>query len=1262
MLKIDCLFLNTSLVEKLKKYVRSEGYERLADNKGMSFQSMYDHVKNELDIEIDKESFGYIYENELQHSKDERFTHSDDISESVGAPMTQTLRNLMVHSDKTGEQKIGDLSPGNAVAKSITDTFSNKIIKDERTKSDLKKMEGFVKEAMDRVAGELPEDVNKKEDKRTMEQVVADAIDKESLGHKDALTGATIGIDKVFDHVQKVISEHAKEIDDPELQQQYEKYTEDMRKNAYTIALSSGEAKKVVEGSLRDAGFMKTDAEGRELVDWDKLKGNINSPRQLYDNTVKALTKSGIDQNTAERVALAVNREHTELVKKVALKADAEQAKLLSSWDANKNNKISAKAEIDDQVQKWDNYKGFEGKADAPLIVSKSTAKEALKHVLTTVGLIDKNNNLSLDKISKQISKPADIKYIAQEYFKNQKNEDGTPKYDTETAGHIANAIDGMYQELFSKVREHVEGKQKAVEATWEPKTGEAKQQPTADELIDNRLKESSQYRKITGKADAPLKFKLQEAQKIAGEAIAASKEYGKNGKIDWQAMAENRPSGIKMEAMLRNHLLEKYGYSKSDAAEVAASITRDYVEKLHEDIDRHASGILDAKQAALGREAPERKMAIERLAQAHTLGIFDESREALLHHMLGIDKIDADDLQSLKSLSETINNLRNEVSGPNYLNSFAYQNADRAVAHLLDKNKENHSRAIKIANALNQTFGIVNMSLIANPYNLIENNWSGAQALMGAQGEMIRQMGMKNAAMFNDHKLWTATWKDVGIGGVEYGEGGNDKWSHIGGFVDKLNTLNFKQHPGKALLTSVVTAFRTLLNGSDAANKAVLHQKGFVLMLHKALMAQGVDKDSAANFIHEALYGENFDKARERARGLIAKYGDQLGIGKTRQARKRAEIRWANDLVKANLNLNAEVSMHGGEMPIGVNAEDIIEAALSSSFHAAALSLGHESNNVASRGLKAGKTAGAKHEKELLERGQYQKAAMVRMGNNIYYNGIHRMIGGSLNWAMLRAEGAGFGLLLSPTVLGDRKTQLDFTSKEKLEQSMSDRIVASRKITRAITGLTMSALTIAAFGAYGSFKGNNPANSEPEDGQPAEEPGAITRGMRAVKNSWALDKITGKAGPDIAYLAYLINMNEGKGPVAGAFGAITYANNLLNNNAEYTTDGMMGDIQHILQRGHMSEKSQNRAAGVGGQLIGQFFNVPLYVPYRQIMDIIEGNPHKREFTKPESVLQGALMGGFIQDEINNQSDEFIQEHGLENWKYKPKYNPNAGQ
>ena len=220
------------------------------------------------------------------------------------------------------------------------------------------------------------------------------------------------------------------------------------------------------------------------------------------------------------------------------------------------------------------------------------------------------------------------------------------------------------------------------------------------------------------------------------------------------------------MEAMLRNHLLEKYGYSKSDAAEVAASITRDYVEKLHEDIDRHASGILDAKQAALGREAPERKMAIERLAQAHTLGIFDESREALLHHMLGIDKIDADDLQSLKSLSETINNLRNEVSGPNYLNSFAYQNADRAVAHLLDKNKENHSRAIKIANALNQTFGIVNMSLIANPYNLIENNWSGAQALMGAQGEMIRQMGMKNAAMFNDHKLWTATWKDVGIGG----------------------------------------------------------------------------------------------------------------------------------------------------------------------------------------------------------------------------------------------------------------------------------------------------------------------------------------------------------------------------------------------------------------------------------------------------------------------------------------------------------------
>jgi len=219
----------------------------------------------------------------------------------------------------------------------------------------------------------------------------------------------------------------------------------------------------------------------------------------------------------------------------------------------------------------------------------------------------------------------------------------------------------------------------------------------------------------------------------------------------------------------------------------------------------------------------------------------------------------------------------------------------------------------------------------------------------------------------------------------------------------------------------------------------------------------------------------------------------------------------------------------------------------------------------------------------------------------------------------------------------------------------MRQRIVASRKITRAITGATMSALTIAGLATYGALK------KKDEDAD-APEMTDTEKGMKSVKDTWAADKIMGKAGPDLAYLYYLSKMNEGQGGAAAAYGSIKYVNNLLNNNPTYTTAGDMYGIEEALRQGHMNEKSQNKAAGKFGQLIGQFLNVPLYVPFHQIYDMIDGNPHKREFTKPESVIQGALMGGFIQDGINWLPDDIIENHQMQNWKYKPAYNPNAGQ
>jgi hypothetical protein len=673
----------------------------------------------------------------------------------------------------------------------------------------------------------------------------------------------------------------------------------------------------------------------------------------------------------------------------------------------------------------------------------------------------------------------------------------------------------------------------------------------------------------------------------------------------------------------------------------------------LDEDITSHAKATLDAKQAAIEKEAPERKTSIHRLSELHSLGVFEKAHEKLLLHVLGVDKANVEDINSLKEIAKTVTDLRNEVGDRSYLNSFAYQSADRLVSHLIERNKDDKSKLIKYASIINHTFGLMNMSLIGNPYNLVENNWSGTNALWGARGELIKQMGAKSAMMFNDRKLWWSVWKDVAIGGVEYG-GAGDKWSHIGGWVDNLNSVNFKDNPIKAIKTAAITPFRALLNGSDAANKAVLHQKGMLLMLHKAMTTAGWDSDEAASHLHEALYGQSFADAQVKARALIDKYGDKLGIGQSEFAKQRASVRWANDLVKANLNMSGDASLNGGAAPISNN--DIIEAAINSSFHAAAVSLGHEPNNPQSKGMKAGKQAAMMEERKLIEQGNYSGAAWLKFQNNIYWNGIKRMQAGGMNWAVLRAEGTGLGLIS----YGKSKTELDFTDRDKLEQSMQTRILASRKVTRAITNMALSGLTIAALTAYGSLRKKDDDEDESES--------ALMSGVKGVKKSYELNRLMGKAGPDLAYLVYLGMSSKGDGTAATVMAAVDYVKNLFNANPEFTFAGHITKASLDFSRERGSGKQMAAGEQEVGKILGDLGTIPLYKPFKNVYQIVNhhvtGAPIVNPYTKAaatdggtlhdfaKNASLGAVGGGAVQDLVNILPKQFVKDIGMRDWLY----------
>lgn len=1258
MLKIDCLVKNTDFIDGVKKYVKYIGNEHAEDGKDASFEGVYNRLKKEK-LEVDIETAGVLYMSEFSDRNDETFTSRDEVEKIAGREFDETTKNLLLGKPKEGEQIIGNLPPRKAIAKRIADAFNNNVVVDERTKSILKNIEDTYMSTFKKFLGELPNKTAT--DTRTFEQMFEQSLDKIALGYRDSDTGELKNLSTLHEEVKKefqALTDKLENEGDPIKAEQWKRHMDDFQDSVYSLALTAKEEKAAVDGALKAAGFEKTNKDGTTSLDWDKLATSNNSVEQLRNHVIEALTdsKTGkFDKPTAEKIANSLQKEFLEKLSKMVDINDKEQQKLSDSYTpTGRKPNIKIDDIVAEQVKNWQNYIGYKDREGKPLVISKKTAADALKHTIIEAGISKKigktgKETVDINKLSDQITNKSDIKKIAQDYFENQKNNDGTQKYDAATVEKLSDAIDGMYTDMFNKVREHVEGKKQAIENTWNNPTGQ-KTPVTLSDVVSKRLKEWSQYKKITG-SNSDLKFTKNEAQRITGEILKNSEQYGKETQsgekqINWKELAIKTPTPDAMIGLIESHLKDKEGYSDSDATVVAHSITKDYHQLLADDIKTHGQSILDAKQKAIERDIPERQTAIHRLSELASMGIFEKENEKLLFHILGVDKANQDDLDALKEIATTVTELKNEAGDKEYLNSYAYQNADRIASRLINQNKDDKSRTLKIMRVIKDTYGLMNMTLISNPFNLVENNWSGQSAILGSKGELTKQMGI-DARKFSNRKLWFNVFKDVAMGGVEYG-GTGDKWQHKGAATDKLNSLNFKENPVKATATAIMLPFRALLNGSDAANKAILHHNGMLLMMHRALTEQGWDKEDATNYLYESLYGDNFEAAKKQAGELIDKYGDRLGISKSTYGKERATIRWANDLVKANLNLSAESSLWHNEKPV---THDLIEAALNSSFHAAAISMGHEANNNLSKGIHAGKVIAMKEEQDLIERGKYNQAAAKGLLNMVYHDGIWRMAGGGANWVVLRAEGLGLGLrtafggdINSNVISYDKNGSIN---KKSVEQSMQDRLAATRKTTRALTGIATSAIALGAIIGYGAMK-------KKEEGE-SDNDSSFEKGMQGIKHSYTLNRLGMKAMPDVALLAYLMDTQSGEGSVAAFHGALKYTENLIGANPQFTIGGHLTTAARDLKTG--TDKGYQLAAGEVGKMIGDVLapGVPIYKPFKQIYQIgahyISGTPIQQTFTKPHTLIQGAIMGGFTQDLIN-LFPEWAQDNGYGDWLF----------
>jgi hypothetical protein len=851
--------------------------------------------------------------------------------------------------------------------------------------------------------------------------------------------------------------------------------------------------------------------------------------------------------------------------------------------------------------QQWESYiKGIE-EASNTLLLNTDEARNVVYSALHEAGYA---KNVKGGKLIPDYNKMAGTIHDSKQVRDIVKQTLVDRGFHEDTANRIADSMKKEYLELKGKTLAYAEHRFNEMQAAQ--KAGKSST-PHVDisDMIDKRLGEWDNWKKLADDQTKPLVFGRAETRKIIVEALKKEgygKELSNNSVVlDWRTLHRdiNEPDLIRKQVI---DMLQKQGHTGPVADKVADALQSMYGEMKQEIKDR-AKQRLDAQQAAIGKPAAGTRTDLERLAELHDLGAFDGgSYQKLLNQRLGIDNATTQDMAELKDIAARVADISRmpEVGGRSSVASTAFSQLQREAERVLSRNMNNRSKSLKAVKAMQTAISIGNVSLLANPMNLLENNLSGYQAVVEANGLAMKQMGKEVG--FHNKELWRAVHKDVVKGGIEYGDAGS-KLQHIAGF-EGADTFDFKKHPKRALATLALAPARAGLNAADAANKAVLHKLYSMMALHKAIMQEnpGMTKEQATHYIHEAMYGQNFQDMKVKANNILTK-------AKLRN-NEEARVRLANDMVKAKLYADGFIS------------EKSIDAAFDAGFQTSSIALGHEANNIFSRSLQAGRTQAHKREMDYVKQGDYGAAARQRLVNSLWFNGVNKFAGGGVNWAILKGQQMGTGLLNS----GQRNRDIDYTDPASIERTMKERLQANRRTATGLSGLSLAALALG-----GVFMAGLGQDKETDD--EGNEEGNLSAGFRSIRESQEAHKNYLKLAPNLAILAYLASMSANDDHDAALDASVQLINKSFNLGSG------LGDkfvrAGRDLRRG--TPDASLRARGQISSVLGDMISAPGYKPAKKAYQLVHNwinsdEPIESDFTKPMGYLDGTMANGVLQD------------------------------
>jgi len=785
------------------------------------------------------------------------------------------------------------------------------------------------------------------------------------------------------------------------------------------------------------------------------------------------------------------------------------------------------------------------------------------------------------------------------------------------------------------------------------------------------------------------LLFSKGEAKDLL-DGIMKESGFGKelaNGKtiLNWNKLA----GGVGDIQDLRNNVdnvLSKNGFSNDVIEGVKNSLENEFNELLARTAEKRLKQ-LDSRQNSIGRTA-EQKSDLKRLSELNNLGIFNGSYEKLLNNILGVPDLQQQDIQDLHNLANAASELYREVDkelGSNIFASRHLQTIQRSIDSIIARNINNKTRTLKVVSNIKAFMDVMLTGLLMRPFTILENLYSGIK-------EVLVPTVMGKGLNKEDVEIYRKMLSDVAIRGQAFGE-------EIGNFSPQelyTNTLKWKwkggtaKEKGNSIIHAIMIPGRIGLMGFDSANKVVITNKVFNNAIYQALTQNGKSKEDATKLMNEALYGENFEKSKERAKEMIEKVNTKLPDKYKIPVNSRTITTFANDLVKHNLNAN------------GALTNEVIEAAYKSSYHVAGYGLGHEANNTVSSAVRGYRTKRKQEEDRLIKEKDWNKVAMHRL-KDTYTNGmILRFIGGATNWVYLRAQ-ANLGLGLATGFLGNWNGDIDFADKKTIQASIKDIQGRRNMIARSVVGLSSTAIAyMIGFALYrneGEDKDKKARLTElqkrkiklsetradsGESGKKYQKIKSLNEEiksieaendvMKRIRANWMQSRLFKKMAPDAMLFHYYANTDKNM-----ALAIMDYVQTTTNFGGSFSTSSKMAEASKLYYRGDIEAGNGQVGSILADYLIPTTPTWQAYKDWGKLGDWITGGNPKSDFKKPSNFVEGTLGGGMFEDlglynrnpnittlpGIGGRAYEKFKENGIENmedlkkhdnwWKMKDK-------